>query len=1492
MLSNFFDRITRLSLRFRWITIALTAVILGLGVYSATQLNLELLPRVEFPQTIVIVQWGDSESSTDVLNNVTIPLEEKLSVIDGVLNVESTTNNGFAVVVVRYDFGLDGDRLLADIETAVADAGLPEAASTNVLNFSLTDLPVVVASISAADIPLAELKQLVETDLQPQLTQVNDVSEVTIGGGQELPEEVVVEADGEDVEEVDEDPGRLPLTVVQGARLLDVEIEYAQEITVDLLRSLTSYENAQEQVLLVLNLLPEDVLVYIQPEALSYLPQEYIEGLDPALVEELDALAADFGGVGQYNIEEAVAALSEGTEVAEVEPTAEPTVEPTAVPEAEPTTEPEPVAELPAVEPVALPETWIAGAAQLGQVITDTSDLTAEYMTGILNFAPDQLAELTPEMWRALDPDVAAIALPVAGSALDTDLLAQLTAIQNAANGLAPDPVDLPESWVATAAASGFPITTTADIPAEAFGLLSSVAPELLADLTPQILLAFPAQTLAAIPEPFLAELDPALQQTVTNVVIANAQFMAETAVATDETGAGEPTEEVEAEPVDPGRLPDLLIQGAAQAGFELENAQDITPDLIRLFGGLGPQGIQVLQLLSPDNLRLLQPEVIALLPAEFVDTLPADLRAELDEIAAEFGGTGALALVEAEEAAALSEGAPALSGIWLEPSPEGEASLFQTAADLLNNQFVPGAANFLNFFPTAPNVENPAEWMSALTPEVIQFLAENEEDFVESLSPQVLELFAPETLTFMLETYPDAFDAELTARLAGIAQGDIEVFIPEAAITRTDGNPSVLVSLYKAGDANTVNVAEDVFATLNAFTEANPGTSVNLVFEQASFIEDSVSGVSREGALGGVFAVIVILFFLSGRIGNKYQVSWQATLVTAVSIPLSIFTAFLLMAAVPPTIGEWLHNLVISTDNSFLRFIAQLFPTEVTLNIMTLSGLTVAIGRVVDDSIVVLENSYRYIQQGDDPKHAVLQGTKEVAIAIFSATATTMAVFMPLGLIGGIIGSFFLPFGLTVAYALAASFVVSITVVPALTYLLIRKENIPDERETAMQRWYTPTLEWALQHRFYTMLAATIVFAGSLFLLGQLPQSFIPSIGEPTINVSISLPAGTGMVETNEVVQELEAAMAQFEDIETIQTEIGSSGGFEALFGGGISQNLANLTISVGEEMVQDTDALNGLTNEVRQEAIRVVGEDNVSVSAASQTGFSGFSIILTGDSQEELEAQVEDVKAAIGSVDVDEDGIPDIANVSSNVDGAVEGDGTNETILRIDGRSAISFSGELETQNTLGVTGAAKQAISDLATLPDTVEVTEGFDSQQQVEGFQSMLTAIGYSIIIVYIIMALTFRSLIHPFTILFSLPFALVGAALALYITNSVLGISAMIGLMMLVGIVVTNGIVLMELVQQLRAKGQPVYEALVEGGRTRLRPIWMTALTAILALIPLAASNEAGAIIASELARAVMGGLLVSTALTLVVVPVVYSLTEQLWVKLVGLFRRS
>lgn len=1000
--------------------------------------------------------------------------------------------------------------------------------------------------------------------------------------------------------------------------------------------------------------------------------------------------------------------------------------------------------------------------------------------------------------------------------------------------------------------------------------MLAASAPELLADLSPAQILAFTPEVQAALPESVFSQLEPGVQQTLAIMAARRAAFD----LASGEGGAApEATPEV-APTADPARLPDVLIQGAQSFGVDIEYAYDITPEFMRQIAAIGPQGLQVLGLLTPDNLRALQPEVIALLPATFVDSLDADLRAELDAIAAEYGGAGQLAIAEDEAAAEASAGAPPLSGIWIEPAPTGEPSQFQTAADILNNGFVPSAAQFLNFFIDSPQIEDPVVWISALTPDVLEYLAQNEEGFVANLSPAVLEMMSPETLTFLLDTHPEVFDDATRERLQALASGEATAFVPEASITRTNGNPSLILNIYKVGDANTVVVAHRVFDELAAYEEEHPEVTFNLAFEQASFIEDAVTGVAREGLLGAVFAVVVILIFLSGRVGGKYKLSWRATAVVGISIPLSVLTALLLMRWVPPTIGVWMHDLADSTGNGFLAFIAQLFPSSVTLNIMTLSGLTVAVGRVVDDSIVVLENSYRYIQKSDDRFRAITEATREVAIAIFASTATTVAVFLPLGLLGGIIGSFFLPFGLTVTYALAASFVVAITVVPALVFLLIFREHIPEEKETWMQRTYTPPLRWALSHRGATMAIAAVIFVFSLFLLQELPRSFIPSLGEPTINVSVELAGGTPMKETNALATGFETAIADLSGLETVQAEVGSAGGIQSFFGGGnVSQNQANMTISVA-----DQDQLTSLTEEVRQRAEQTFGEDNVVVSAASQTGFSGFSLIVAGSSMEELTPVVGDIKEAIASVDIDEDGRPDIVNVTSSIDNA--GTDGNGTIIRVDGQPAISFGGELETENTLGVTNAAKEAVSQLEGLPPGANVTEGFESEQQVQGFQDMVRAIMYSIVIVYIIMALSFRSLIHPFTILFTLPFALVGAAVALFITNSVLGISAMIGLMMLVGIVVTNAIVLLELVQQLRQRGRNAHDALVEGGRTRLRPIWMTALAASLALLPLALSQEAGAIIAAELATVVIGGLLFATVLTLVVVPVVYSLFDE------------
>jgi HAE1 family hydrophobic/amphiphilic exporter-1 len=1468
MVASFFDRITRLSLRFRWVVIILALLTLAAGVVSMTQLNLALLPSIEFPQTIVIVQWPESESVEQFLEEVTIPLEESLGNVESIVNVESTTSSGFAFVVTRNEFGAAPDRVLADIEAAIDSVSLPQGAEPEILNFSLDDLPVVSASVSSSELSLADLKTLVSNDLVPELEGLEQVSEATVSGGQELPDETAVDEPDEVVEEPEE-PGRLPIIVREGAQTLGLDVEFIQDVTPEMLLDL---EGTNQEVLDALALLPPELLPLAQPDSLAILPSEYIETLDPELQTELDELAAEFGGVGNYTLDEVRELEVEQIGVfptATPEPTPEPTAEPTAAVE-------EPVEELPEVEPVALPESWIAASAQGGQELETTADITPEAMELIVSFVPELLNDLTPEMWRALDPAAAAIGIPAA-EVLDPALVAQVKAIQLAANGETPGPVALPESWTAAAAQTGQTLETTADVTAESMELLVGFAPELLDDLTEEQILAFPPDVHAALPEDYVTGLDEELQATLAVIAIRAAQFEAA------QEQSEEPEEEAaEVEPTptpDPARLPEIMIQGAQSMGIELEYAYDITPDFMRQLSSFGPQALQILQLLTPDNLRAMQPEVIALLPAEYLDTLDADLRAELDELAAEFGGAGQLALEEAAEEEEAAVDAPPLSGIWLEPGPNGEDPLFQNAADILNNQFpLPGAdvapaAAFLNFLPESPQTENPAEFLSALSPEVIAYLAENEEPFVETLSPAALRLMSPESLTYLLDSYPDAFEPDLAEELRGIAAGEIEVFVPEASITRTDGNPSVLLNIFKDGDANTVVVAHRVFDALESYSEANPGISYNLVFEQATFIEDAIEGVSREGVLGAAFAVLVILVFLSGRVGGLYKLSWRATIVVGVSIPLSVFSAFLLMRWVPSLLGTPINNLANESGSGLLRFLAQLFPTDITLNIMTLSGLTVAIGRVVDDSIVVLENTYRFIQRGDDPVHAAIEGTREVAVAIFTSTVTTMAVFLPLGLLGGIIGSFFLPFGLTVTYALAASFVVSITVVPALAVLMIRKEHIPEEVETTMQKVYTPALQWALANQFLTLGLATLLFIGSLFLLFQLPLSFIPSLGEPTINVSAELPNGTTMQETDELVGQLEAALNNYENIDTVQAEIGGGGGFEALFGAGgnISQNVANLTITV-----EDQEGLNELTNEIRQEAAAIFGEENVTVSAAAQAGFSGFSLIVTGDSMEQLEPVIEDVKAAIASVDIDEDGVADIANVSSNVDEAAAGD---SSIIRIDGRPAISFSGELETDNTLGVTSEAKQAVADLDNLPTGVEVTEGFDTQQQTEGFQDMVTAIGYSIVLVYLIMALSFRSLIHPFTILFSLPFALVGAALALFITSSVLGISSMIGLMMLVGVVVTNAIVLLELVQQLRNRGANAHEALVEGGRTRLRPIWMTALTAILALIPLALSQEAGAIIAGELARAVIGGLLVSTLLTLIVVPVVYTLLD-------------
>jgi HAE1 family hydrophobic/amphiphilic exporter-1 len=759
-----------------------------------------------------------------------------------------------------------------------------------------------------------------------------------------------------------------------------------------------------------------------------------------------------------------------------------------------------------------------------------------------------------------------------------------------------------------------------------------------------------------------------------------------------------------------------------------------------------------------------------------------------------------------------------------------------------------PTAAAFVNLLAN----RSATGLIADLTPDVLAYLEAHEPTFYADLQPTTLGLLSKATL------------GKLPPEVAARATSGT-VFTPTNTVTRVNGEASFILSITKDDSANTVEVADAVQALFAQLQKSNPQLSISVPFEQAGFIKDSINGVAREGVLGAVMAVLVILLFLN--------FSFRSTFVTAVSIPTSVAIAFVLMYELPRRVHPLLATL---PDGAITTFLLRLFPANITLNIMTLSGLTVAIGRVVDDSIVVLENIYRQVQTGVQPKDAVLRGVRDVSLAIFAATVTTVVVFLPIGLSGGIIGEVFLPFGLAVTYALAASFVVAITIVPVLAYWFVKqpKSLVEEGKEGRLQAVYHRIIVWALDHRWVVLGLAGLSLVIGLVLFATRPTTFLPAFGQPQITASVSMPAGTPLAQTDVYVQQFETYLHTLvgsgdKGIDRYQTNVGSSGGFSSFLGAGVTANAAQVTIVPTS---QNTDTLAALTLQIRGKAETIFGKDNVKVSKGTLTdsGFGGFAVVINGP-----EAELKQINDAVIKT---LDGVPGLVNVTSTLS-QVAGAGT--TYLRVAGQSAAQFSAELETQDTLGVTAKAIAAVQAMPNLPKDLTVGEGFQSQQQTQGFSQMGSSLGLASLIVLLVLVFTFRSAVHPFTILFSLPLAVVGAAAALAITNRVVGISALIGLLMLIGIVVTNAIVLVDRVQANRKeRHMSAREALIEGGRTRLRPILMTAIATMIALLPLASGLSEGAIIAAELGTVVIGGLFSSTVLTLIVVPVVYSLLDQ------------
>ncbi|MHB0869898.1 MAG: efflux RND transporter permease subunit [Chloroflexota bacterium] len=786
------------------------------------------------------------------------------------------------------------------------------------------------------------------------------------------------------------------------------------------------------------------------------------------------------------------------------------------------------------------------------------------------------------------------------------------------------------------------------------------------------------------------------------------------------------------------------------------------------------------------------------------------------------------------------------------------------------------------------------------------------------------------------------------TVRLKEIATVDV-VLSPSGGISRTNGRPSVLVMVSKTQEANTVRVAEGVIEKLEGLKgQLGERVEIDIVSDESRAVESSLQGLTREAVLGMLFAVLVIFAFLW---------SPRGTLISAVSIPLSIALALVAM--------EW---------------------QGLTLNIMTLAGLAVAVGRVVDDSIVVLENAHRHVQRGEAPAEAARAATAEVAMPIAASTVTTVAVFLPLGLVGGIIGQAFRPFALTVTFALLASLLVALTLVPVLCRLFLRPPQGQDgqeERPLRMRdvwdepagragaevaaeagnggarrpegswplRGYTLLLRAALDHRAATLLLAAVLLGGSLSLIARIPTSFMPSDEDKRLMIQVVPPPGASREAVSLKAAEVERVLGRSSGVTLYQTTLGDeTGALASLRTALAGQGAGAATILVRLEESADLEAR---AADLRESLAGIQGDSRISVTGEQSAGTARMQLVVNGQDRAAVDRAAEEAERAIrdvsGLVNLSSDRARSASEIAIQVNpskaaelglttaqlageirgmiagqtvGQIEQGGeelkirlsvpqeTVETpeklgklpfgspksaplsdiariqqetrpvqITRVAQSPAVNLTGDIVAADTGGASQQIKERLESVQ-LSGGVSVQYGGVMEQMSEGFSAMAMGQLVGVGLVYLVMALFFNSLVEPLVILLSLPLAAVGAIPLLYVTGRTLSMSAMIGLLMLIGIVVTNAIVLLDFARRAMRDGRDPRNALVEAGRVRARPILMTALTTILALVPLAMGWEKGSIIAAELATVVIGGLFTSTLLTLVVVPVAYNLVRR------------
>nr|WP_245325186.1 efflux RND transporter permease subunit [Microbacterium amylolyticum] len=743
----------------------------------------------------------------------------------------------------------------------------------------------------------------------------------------------------------------------------------------------------------------------------------------------------------------------------------------------------------------------------------------------------------------------------------------------------------------------------------------------------------------------------------------------------------------------------------------------------------------------------------------------------------------------------------------------------------------------------------------------------------------------------------------------------------PVSSMSRVNGEDAISISVTKLPSGNTVDVSHGVRTVLDDLAEQVPGASFTVVFDQAPFIEESIETLAVEGLLGLVFAVLVILVFL---------LSVRSTLVTAISIPTSVLISFASM---------------------------QVF--GYSLNMLTLGALTISIGRVVDDSIVVIENIKRHYVAGADKGDAIRLAVREVAGAITSSTVTTVAVFLPIAFVGDMVGELFRPFAMTVTIAMLASLIVALTIVPVLAYWFMKPgkalfddagEQIdpehPDAPKSRLQKAYQPILSWTLRHSWATLSIAVLIMVGTVAMAPLMKVNFLGDTGQNTLTISQDLGQTASLDRQDEAARAVENELEKIDGIETVQVSIGSSGSpMSDAFGGG------GITYSVMTDGDFDQEQLR---TDIQSALDELDGAGQISVGAAAGFGTDDITVQVTGTSSDDVRRGTEDIVAALEGregvgtvsdsleasmpfiqVNVDRDaaaqrGLSEAA-VGSIVNstmqpqqaGTIEIDGSSTTIYLASDAAPATIAELREMQIP---TAAGPIALTDIATvdesaspasistqlgrltatitvppatdnlavatlsieealaavdLPEGTTASVGGVAQQQEEAFEQLGLAMLAAILIIYVIMVATFKSLRQPLLLLVSVPFAATGAILLQVVTGVPLGVPSLIGVLMLIGIVVTNAIVLVDLVNQYRGRHRlNVHDATMAGSSMRLRPILMTAFATIFALAPMALGITGhGGFISQPLAIVVIGGLVSSTFLTLIVLPTLYNLVE-------------